>query len=285
MNLILGAIVVMASVLGGFMAHGGKLLAIWQPFEIVIICGAALGAFIISNPMKVVMGALKSVPALLGGPVYKKQDYMDLLGLMYDLFSKARKEGLMGIESDIEEPEESAVFQKYPRILKNHHAVEFVSDYMRLVVSGSMNSFELDNLMDVELETHHHEVAEPGHAVQRVADALPAFGIVAAVLGIVNTMESIGGPIEQIGGKVAAALVGTFLGILLAYGFVGPMSTALERRAEEETRFLTCLKACILANVQGYSPQVAVEFGRKTMSPALRPSFQELEDHLKGQRG
>lgn len=285
MKLILGAIVVMASVLGGFMAHGGQLLAIWQPFEIVIICGAALGAFIIANPMKVVMGALKSVPALLGGPVYKKQDYMDLLGLMYDLFSKARKEGLMGIEGDIEEPEESAVFQKYPRILKNHHAVEFVSDYMRLVVSGSMNSFELDNLMDVELETHHHEVAEPGHAVQRVADALPAFGIVAAVLGIVNTMESIGGPIEQIGGKVAAALVGTFLGILLAYGFVGPMSTALERRAEEETRFLTCLKACILANVQGYSPQVAVEFGRKTMAPALRPSFQELEEHLKGQRG
>ena len=285
MKLILGAIVVMASVLGGFMAHGGQLLAIWQPFEIVIICGAALGAFIIANPMKVVMGALKSVPALLGGPVYKKQDYMDLLGLMYDLFSKARKEGLMGIEGDIEEPEESAVFQKYPRILKNHHAVEFVSDYMRLVVSGSMNSFELDNLMDVELEIHHHEVAEPGHAVQRVADALPAFGIVAAVLGIVNTMESIGGPIEQIGGKVAAALVGTFLGILLAYGFVGPMSTALERRAEEETRFLTCLKACILANVQGYSPQVAVEFGRKTMAPALRPSFQELEEHLKGQRG
>ncbi|MBD3619577.1 MAG: flagellar motor stator protein MotA [Chromatiales bacterium] len=285
MNLILGAIVVMVSVLGGFMAHGGKLLAIWQPFEIVIICGAALGAFIISNSMKVVMQVIKGIPSLLGGSVYKKQDYMDLLGLMYDLFSKARKEGLMGIESDIEEPEESAVFQKYPRILKNHHAVEFISDYMRLVVSGSMNSFELDNLMDVELEIHHHEVAEPGHAVQRVADALPAFGIVAAVLGIVNTMESIGGPIEQIGGKVAAALVGTFLGILLAYGFVGPMSTALERRAEEETRFLTCLKACILANVQGYSPQVAVEFGRKTMASGLRPSFQELEEHLKGQRG
>lgn len=285
MNLILGAIVVMVSVLGGFMAHGGKLLAIWQPFEIVIICGAALGAFIISNSMKVVMQVIKGIPSLLGGSVYKKQDYMDLLGLMYDLFSKARKEGLMGIESDIEEPEESAIFQKYPRILKNHHAVEFISDYMRLVVSGSMNSFELDNLMDIELETHHHEVAEPGHAVQRVADALPAFGIVAAVLGIVNTMESIGGPIEQIGGKVAAALVGTFLGILLAYGFVGPMSTALERRAEEETRFLTCLKACILANVQGYSPQVAVEFGRKTMASGLRPSFQELEEHLKGQRG
>ena len=284
MNLIIGAIIVVVSVLGGFMAHGGELLAIWQPFEVVIICGAALGAFVISNPMKVIMKVFKGIPSLLGGPKYKKQDYLDLLGLMYDLFSKARKEGLMGIESDIEEPDESALFQKYPRILKNHHAVEFISDYMRLVVSGSMNPFELDNLMDIELEAHHHEVSEPAHAVQRVADALPAFGIVAAVLGIVNTMGALGGAIELIGGKVAAALVGTFLGILLAYGFVGPMSTALEKRAEDESRFFACLKACILANVQGYSPQVAVEFGRKTMATTLRPSFQELEEHLKGER-
>jgi chemotaxis protein MotA len=283
-NLIIGAIIVVASVLGGFMAHGGELLAIWQPFEVVIICGAALGAFVISNPVKVIMKVFKGIPSLLGGPKYKKQDYLDLLGLMYDLFSKARKEGLMGIESDIEEPHESALFQKYPRLLKNHHAVEFISDYMRLVVSGSMNPFELDNLMDIELEAHHHETSEPAHAVQRVADALPAFGIVAAVLGIVNTMGALGGAIELIGGKVAAALVGTFLGILLAYGFVGPMSTALEQRAEEESRFFACLKACILANVQGYSPQVAVEFGRKTMASTLRPSFQELEEHLKGER-
>lgn len=284
MNLIIGAIIVVASVLGGFMAHGGELLAIWQPFEVVIICGAALGAFVISNPVKVIIKVFKGIPSLLGGPKYKKQDYLDLLGLMYDLFSKARKEGLMGIESDIEEPHESALFQKYPRLLKNHHAVEFISDYMRLVVSGSMNPFELDNLMDIELEAHHHETSEPAHAVQRVADALPAFGIVAAVLGIVNTMGALGGAIELIGGKVAAALVGTFLGILLAYGFVGPMSTALEQRAEEESRFFACLKACILANVQGYSPQVAVEFGRKTMASTLRPSFQELEEHLKGER-
>jgi len=283
-NLIIGAIIVVASVLGGFMAHGGELLAIWQPFEVVIICGAALGAFVISNPVKVIIKVFKGIPSLLGGPKYKKQDYLDLLGLMYDLFSKARKEGLMGIESDIEEPHESALFQKYPRLLKNHHAVEFISDYMRLVVSGSMNPFELDNLMDIELEAHHHETSEPAHAVQRVADALPAFGIVAAVLGIVNTMGALGGAIELIGGKVAAALVGTFLGILLAYGFVGPMSTALEQRAEEESRFFACLKACILANVQGYSPQVAVEFGRKTMASTLRPSFQELEEHLKGER-
>ncbi|ACL72407.1 putative chemotaxis (motility protein A) transmembrane [Thioalkalivibrio sulfidiphilus HL-EbGr7] len=282
MNLILGAIIVTVSVLGGFMAHGGKLLAIWQPFEVVIICGAALGAFIISNSMKTIMKVFKGIPGLLGGPKYKKTHYLDLLALLYDLFTKARKEGLMGIEPDIEEPQESAIFQKYPSILKDHHVVEFISDYMRLVVSGSMNPFELDNLMDIELETHHHEVGEPAHAVQRVADALPAFGIVAAVLGIVNTMDSLGGPIEEIGGKVAAALVGTFLGILLAYGFVGPMSTALERRAEDEAKFYACLKACILANVQGYSPQVAVEFGRKTMASTLRPSFQELEQHLRG---
>ncbi|MFW5453165.1 flagellar motor stator protein MotA [Thioalkalivibrio sulfidiphilus] len=282
MNLILGAIIVTVSVLGGFMAHGGKLLAIWQPFEVVIICGAALGAFIISNSMKTIMKVFKGIPALMGGPKYKKSHYLDLLALLYDLFTKARKEGLMGIEPDIEEPQESAIFQKYPSILKDHHVVEFISDYMRLVVSGSMNPFELDNLMDIELETHHHEVGEPAHAVQRVADALPAFGIVAAVLGIVNTMDSLGGPIEEIGGKVAAALVGTFLGILLAYGFVGPMSTALERRAEDEAKFYACLKACILANVQGYSPQVAVEFGRKTMASTLRPSFQELEQHLRG---
>lgn len=282
MNLILGAIIVVVAVFGGFVAHGGQLLAIWQPYEVVIICGAALGAFIISNSMKTIIKVFKGIPALMGGPKYKKSHYLDLLALLYDLFTKARKEGLMGIEPDIEEPHESAIFQKYPSILKDHHVVEFISDYMRLVVSGSMNPFELDNLMDIELETHHQEAGEPGHAVQRVADALPAFGIVAAVLGIVNTMGSLGGPIEEIGGKVAAALVGTFLGILLAYGFVGPMSTALERRAEDEAKFYACLKACILANVQGYSPQVAVEFGRKTMASTLRPSFQELEQHLRG---
>ena len=284
MKLIVGAIIVVVCVLGGFMAHGGELLAIWQPFEVVIICGAALGAFVISNSMKVILKVFKGIPGLLGGSRYKKQDYLDLLALMYDLFSKARKEGLMGIESDVEEPNESALFQKYPRVLKDHHAVEFIADYMRLVISGSMNPFELDNLMDIELEGHHHEVSEPSHAVQRVADALPAFGIVAAVLGIVNTMGALGGAIELIGAKVAAALVGTFLGILLAYGFVGPMATALEKRAEDESRFFACIKACILANVQGYSPQVAVEFGRKTMASDLRPSFQELEEHLKGQR-
>lgn len=284
MNLILGSIIVTVAVLGGWALHGGQLILIWQPYEFIIILGAALGAFVIANPMKTILKVITLIPKMMAGPVYKKDDYMELLGLMYDLFTKARKEGLMGIEGDIEEPENSPLFEKYPRVLKNHHAVEFISDYMRLVISGSMNSFELDNLMDIDIETHHHEAAEPAHAVSRVADGLPAFGIVAAVLGIVNTMSALDGPIDKIGGLVAAALVGTFTGILLAYGFVGPLSNALERRADEESKYLAVLKACILANVQGYSPQVAVEFGRKAMTSNMRPSFIELEQHLRGNK-
>ena len=282
MNLIIGSIVVFASVLGGFAAGGGHIDALWQPFELVIILGAALGGFIIANSMGVVMKSLKSIPSLFTGSKYKKADYLEALGFMYDLFTKARKEGLMGIEPDIEEPSSSALFQKYPRLLKDHHACEFISDYMRLVVSGNMNPFELDNLMDIELTTHHHEAEEASHAVQQVADGLPAFGIVAAVLGIVHTMAALGGPMSEVGGLVAAALVGTLSGILISYGFISPIATMLARYATEETRFLSCLKACILANVQGYSPQVAVEFGRKTMSSDLRPSFSELEKQLRG---
>nr|WP_207144902.1 flagellar motor stator protein MotA [Allochromatium vinosum] len=278
----MGSLIVIASVLGGFAAGGGHIIALWQPFELVIILGAAGGGFVIANPMSVVVQSLKSIPALFTGAKYKKAHYMEALGFLYELFNKARKEGLMGIEPDIEEPEGSALFQKYPLILKDHHATEFISDYMRLVVSGNMNPFELENLMDVEIETHHHATAATSHAVQQVADGLPAFGIVAAVLGIVHTMAALGGPMSEIGGLVAAALVGTFSGILISYGFVGPIASYLGRLADEETRYLSCIKACILANVQGYSPQVAVEFGRKTMPPELRPNFQEFEQHLRG---
>ncbi len=281
MNLIVGSLIVTFSVFGGFVMHGGQLLAIWQPYEVLIICGAAFGAFMIANPNKVIGKVLKGIPALMGGAKYSKEHYMQLLALMFELFSKIRKEGLMSIEADIEDPNASPLFSKYPKVLGDHHAVDFICDYMRLVVGGSMNAFELENLMDVELATHHEESEEPSHAVNRVADALPGFGIVAAVLGIVNTMGSLDGPIEVIGAKVAAALVGTFLGILLAYGFVGPMSTALERRAQEEAKFMACIKVCILANIQGYNPPVAVEFGRKAMASDMRPSFQELETHLR----
>lgn len=284
MNLIIGSVLVLAGVLGGFALQGGHLISLWQPYELMIILGAATGAFIIANPMSLVLRVIKSVPAILAGAKYKQPHYLDALAFMYALFNKARKEGLMGIENDIEEPESSPLFEKYPRTLADRHATEFISDYMRLVISGNMNPFELDNLMEVELTAHHEDAEEASHAVQRVADALPAFGIVAAVLGIVHTMAALGGPINEIGGLVAAALVGTFSGILIAYGFTSPVATVLARLAAEETRFLGCLKACILANVQGYSPQIAVEFGRKAMPPEIRPTFTELEEHLRETR-
>lgn len=284
MNAILGTLVVIISVMGGYILSHGHIAVLIQPFEVMIIVGAATGAFLIANPFSLVKRIFKSVPALLGGSKYKKDTYLELLALMHDLFVKARKEGLMAVEGDIEEPEESELFAKYPSIMKNHHAVEFIADYMRLIISGGMNPFELDNLMSLELETHHDEAEKPATAVNRMADALPGFGIVAAVLGVVITMGSLDKPPQIIGEHVAAALVGTFLGILLAYGFVAPTAIALEYRAEDEAAFFEVIKSCILAQVQGYSPQIAVEFGRKTMPPSIRPSFQELEEFLKEQR-
>jgi len=285
MKLIVGILIVLGCVAGGYVLSHGNLLALWQPYELLIIGGAAFGAFVIANPMKIVLRVMKSLPTIMKGPRYNKDAYMDLLSLLYDLFAKARKEGLMAIENDVEEPENSEIFKKYPRILKDHHAVEFITDYLRLMVGGNMNPFELENLMDVEIETHHQEAELPASAINKVAEGLPGFGIVAAVMGITITMASIGGPIEQIGAHVAAALVGTFLGILLAYGFVGPMGQALEHVVREEGKFFEVIKVCLLATVNGYSPQVAVEFGRKAMYPSLRPSFRELEEHIKQKKG
>ncbi len=282
MNLIIGSIVVIVCVLGGFMAHGGQLLAIWQPYELVIIGGAAIGAFVIANPKATVFKVGKAIPAMMKGSRYQRADYVELLRFMFALFSKARKDGMLAIESDIDDPDSSELFQAYPGLLKDHHAVTFIRDYMRLIISGDMDAFQLENLMDIELDSHHHEAAEPGHAVNRIADALPGFGIVAAVLGIVNTMGALGGPIEEIGKLVAAALVGSFLGILLAYGFVGPLATALSRQGEEETQYYATIKTCILASLRGYAPKVAVEFGRKAIPPEIRPNFEELEQELKG---
>ena len=284
MLLIIGSIVVLACVAGGYVLSHGNLAALWQPYEVLIICGAAFGAFLISNPMKVIKGAFSGMLGLLKGAKYGKKEYMELLSLMFDIFATVRKEGMMAIEEHIEEPGESAVFSKYPIILKDHHALDFICDYLRIIVGGNMNPFEIENLMDIELETHHHEAEQPASAVTRVSDALPGFGIVAAVLGIVITMGSISEPPEVIGAHVAAALVGTFLGILFAYGFVGPMATAMEHKAAEEAKFLECIKVCILSTLNGYSPQIAVEFGRKTLFSSDRPSFSELEEYLKEQK-
>ncbi|NVJ62155.1 MAG: flagellar motor stator protein MotA [Gammaproteobacteria bacterium] len=282
MPLLIGMIIVLAAVLGGYVLSHGQLVALWQPFELLIIGGAALGAFIIANPAKVSLEALRNIPKLFSRSRYSKILYMELLAMLYDIFSVMRKEGLIAIEEHIEDPKSSSVFTKYPLLRKDQQSIEFICDYLRLMMIGDMTPYELENLIDIELETHHHDELAPGMAIGKVADALPGFGIVAAVLGIVITMQSLGGPPEEIGYHVAAALVGTFLGILLAYGFVGPISTAMEYRAHEKANFYGCIKACIMASLNGVPPQVAIEFGRKTLPHKVRPGFEELEARVRG---
>jgi len=282
MFVIIGFLTVIASVLIGFLASGGKLLLLWHPFEVLLICGSALGAFLASNPPKIIKDTGASTVALFKKPVYDREAYLDLLRLLNDVLNKLRKEGVMGVEADCERPKESAIFKRYPKILADHHMMEFICDCLRLIVSGNLDPHELESLLEYELETHHTEAHQPAHAMQQVADALPGFGIVAAVLGIVNTMAAIeGADTATIGHKVAAALVGTFLGILVAYGFVGPLASALTHRSEEESKAFEVVKMALVASVRGYPPKVSVEFARKLLFSEVRPSFADLEEHLK----
>ena len=279
---MIGSIIVLASVAIGFLMAGGNLLLLWHPSEIVVIIGAALGAFITSHPLKVVKASFANAIVLFKPPAYTRDSYVDLLKLVFDLLVKARKEGLLAIESDIESPEKSELFSRYPSIVADHHMLEFITDCLRLMVGGNLDPNELESLLDYELETHHKETLEPAHAVQKVADALPGFGIVAAVLGIINTMSAIEGSSNaEIGMKVGAALTGTFLGILVAYGFVGPIAAAMEGRAHEEGKAFEVVKMALVASVRGYPPQVAVEFARKLLFADVRPTFGDLEAHLK----
>ena len=280
---VIGSVLVLVCVLGGFLLEGGKILALWHPTEVLIIVGAAFGAFLTSNPPKISKIAFQQALALPKGPRYKREDYVTLLKLIYEILMKIRKEGLLAIEGDLEKPEESALFQKYPVILADNHMVVFITDCLRLMVGGSLDPHELESLLEYELETHHKEAHEPAHAVQKVADALPGFGIVAAVLGIVNTMASLeGADTATIGHKVGAALVGTFLGILVSYGFVGPIASAMEAKANEGSKAFEVVKMALVASVRGYAPSVAVEFARKLLFSEVRPTFGDLEDELKG---
>ena len=281
MLVIIGYVVVMASVFGGFAMAGGHLAALFQPLELLMIGGAAVGAFFVGNNGKAIKATMAALPTLLKGSRYTKDLYMELLSLMFDVLSKVRKEGLMSIEGDIESPAESPLFSKYPTVIEDHHIVEFMTDYLRLMVSGNMDAFQIENLMDNELETHHHEGAVPAHVIAKLGDGLPAFGIVAAVMGVVHTMESVGLPPSELGMLIAHALVGTFLGILLAYGFVGPLSGLLEQKLEESSKMFQCVKVTLLASLNGYAPALAVEFGRKVLYSTERPTFAELEDHIK----
>ena len=281
MLVIVGYIIVIASVLGGFALAGGHIAALMQPLEFLMIGGAAAGAFLVGNSMKVVKATFKVLPTLLKGSRYDKELYLELMSLLYEILNKVRKEGLMSIERDVESPAESVVFGKYPKISGDHHLIEFITDYLRLMVSGNLNPMEIENLMDNEIDTHHHEGGVPVSVIAKVGDGLPAFGIVAAVMGVVHTMASVGLPPQELGLLIAHALVGTFLGILLAYGFVGPLAGLLEQKLDESSKMLQCVKVTLLASLNGYAPALAVEFGRKVLYSTERTSFAELETHVK----
>jgi chemotaxis protein MotA len=282
MLVLVGYMMVVGAVFGGYALAGGHLGAMVQPLELLMIGGAAIGAFVVGNPAKTLKATFMAVPSIFKGSKYTKALYMELMAFLYEILDKTRKEGLLAIERDIEAPKESALFGKYPRVLKDHHMVEFITDYLRLMVSGKLNALEIEALMDREIETHHHEGEIPAHALQRVADGLPAFGIVAAVMGVVHTMESVGLPPSELGILIAHALVGTFLGILLSYGFVGPLTGVIEQKLHEATKALECIKVTLLASLNDAVPSVAVEFGRKVLYSTDRPGFAELESHVKG---
>lgn len=281
MFVIIGYVVVCGMIFGGYALAGGHLGALWQPLEVMMIFGGAFGAFIVGNDSKAIKATLKALPTLFKGSKYTKQLYMDLLALLFEILTKIRKDGLMSIEKDIEDPESSALFSKYPNIQHDHHLVEFICDYLRLMVSGNMDAFQVENLMDNELETHHMEGHVPAHCIAKLGDGLPAFGIVAAVMGVVHTMENVALPPAELGILIAHALVGTFLGILLAYGFIGPLSGLLEQKLEESSKSLQTVKVVLLASLNGYAPPIAVEFGRKVLYSSERPGFTELEEHVK----
>lgn len=284
MLVIIGYVIVCACVFGGFVLAGGHLTSLWQPVEVLMIAGGAVGAFFVGNNPKAIKATLAALPTLFKGSKYNRNLYLELITLLFDLLSKIRKEGLMSIEADVEDPENSAIFTKYPAIVADHHLTEFLTDYLRLMVSGNMDPLQLENLMDNEIETHHHEAAVPAHCIAKIGDGLPAFGIVAAVMGVVHTMASVGIPPAELGILIANALVGTFLGILLAYGFVGPLAGLLEQKIDESSKTFQCIKVTLLANLNGYAPQIAIEFGRKVLYSTERPTFQELETHIKESR-
>ncbi|MDZ7919933.1 flagellar motor stator protein MotA [Rhodoferax sp.] len=283
MFVIVGWLVVLGCVFGVYIFHGGNIGVILKalPFEMLTIGGATMGAFLANNQMKVIKKTMAGLGACFKGSKHTKARYMELMALMFDILQKARKEGLMAIEKDVEEPEQSEIFKKYPTVGSDHHVVEFITDYLRMMVSGNLNAHEIESLMDSEIETHHHEEHAAVAAIQRIAGGLPAFGIVAAVLGVVNTMGSVGQPPAVLGGMIGSALVGTFLGILLAYAFAEPLAGLLEQKVEEGSKEFQCIKTTLLASMQGYNPSTAIEFGRKVLYSTERPTFAELEAYVK----
>jgi len=275
---LVGILVVLASVIGGFLMEKGKLPVLMQPSEFVTIAGAALGTVVVANPPRVLKGICAGLLEVVKGSGVTEKFYVESLKLLFELFTKARKEGMIAIEGDIEDPEKSPIFSKYPAFLKDHHGTAFVCDTMRMAVTGGVKPFDLDQMMELDLEVHHHTALAPTHALTSMADALPGLGIVAAVLGIVVTMGALGGPPAEIGHKVAAALVGTFLGILLCYGVIGPLAANMTKAVEEKHSYYGVLRTTLLAFIKGTAPIMAVEIGRRAIPEYVRPQFAALEN-------
>jgi len=281
MFVIIGIVVVIGAVAGGYLMEHGNIRVLLQPAELIIIGGAATGTVLIANPLHILKAIAGGIGGVFGGSKYGKEKYLETLKMMYELFTRARKEGLMALETDSDDPEKSPVFSKYPEFLKDHHALAFVCDTIRMAAGGGVEPFDVDQMMELDMDVHHHESGQPIAALSTMADSLPGLGIVAAVLGVVITMGALGGPPEEIGHKVAAALVGTFLGILLCYGFIGPVAANMAKSAEEQHSYYHVLRVVMVSFMKGTPPTVAVEFARRAIPGHVRPSFQETEKHIK----
>lgn len=282
MFVLIGFLIVFGAVIGGFVMHGGKIAALIQISEFIIIGGAGVGALLAGNSASGVTAIIKALMGVLKGSPYKKETFVELLTALFALFTLARKEGLLALEQHVERPEESSLFSQYPFLLANHHALHFLCDTMKVVLTGAVGAFELAELTETDLEKHHEEVMRPALAVSKLGDAMPGFGIVAAVLGVVNTMAHIDEGPETLGHKVAAALVGTFIGVLLAYGIFQPLATAIENNLHPEHQYMACIRQALIAFARGDAPLTCIEFARRSIEPSLRPSFQEMEEAVKG---
>ncbi|HTZ72345.1 MAG TPA: flagellar motor stator protein MotA [Candidatus Aquilonibacter sp.] len=279
---IIGLVVVIGAVLAGYLIEHGNLTVLIQPAELIIIGGAAIGTVLIANPLYILKKIISGITGILAGSPFTKERYLDSLKMMYELFSRARRDGMMALESDSDNPQQSPIFSKYPAFLKDLHIRDFVCDSIRMASSGSIEPFDADQMIETDMEVHHHEATQPIAALSTMADSLPGLGIVAAVLGVVITMGALGGPPEEIGKHVAAALVGTFLGILMCYGMVGPISSNMAKIADDEHAYYQVLRVLIVAFMKGSAPSLAIEFGRRAIPGHLRPSFQETENYIKG---
>jgi len=279
---IVGIVVVFGAIVAGYLMEKGSLLVLVQPAELIIIGGAALGTIFIANPMHIIKAMVGGVMSVLKPSAFDKKRYLSTLQMMFEFLNKVRKEGLLSVENDVEKPKESAIFKKYPDFLKDHHVCDFVCDTLRMAITGGVEPFDMDQMMERDMEVHHHGAVAPISALTTVADALPGLGIVAAVLGVVITMGAIGGPPEEVGHKVAAALVGTFLGILLCYGLVGPLGANMTKGAEAHNEYLQVLRVLILSFLKGNAPMIAIEIARRSIPAHVRPSFTEMEKACKG---